>query len=60
MAPVLEVTIEKPNVGQGDVVDGAADDVDGGAEDGIGGADSEGGKGNEEGRLCHSLCRHHH
>ena len=45
----MEVAVKEPDVGQGDVVDGAANEVDGGAEDGVGGADYGGGKGNEEG-----------
>ena len=53
----LAAAVEEPDVGGGDVVDGAAEDVDGGAEDGVGGADGGGGdrgKGSEEGviRVC--------
>ena len=46
-APAVEAAVEEPDVGGGNVVDGAADDVDGGAEDGVGGADGGGGEGGE-------------
>ena len=52
LEPTVEVAVEEPDVGGGDVVDGAAEDVDGVAEDGVGGVDGEGGdrgKGSEEG-----------
>ncbi|KAG5065932.1 hypothetical protein JHK86_009663 [Glycine max] len=50
--PAVEVAVNEPDVGGGEVVDGAAEDIDGGAEDGVGGADGGGGdrgKGSEEG-----------
>ena len=55
--PAVEVAVNEPDVGGGEVVDGAAEDIDGGAEDGVGGADGGGGdrgKGSEEGviRVC--------
>ena len=46
-----EPAVEEPNVGGGNVVDGATEDVDGGAEDDVDGADDGGGdrgKGSEE------------
>lgn len=39
----MEAAVKEPDVGGGDIVDGAAEDVDGGAKDGVGGAHCGGG-----------------
>lgn len=41
--PAVEAAVKEPDVGGGDIVDGAAEDVDGGAKDGVGGAHCGGG-----------------
>lgn len=40
--PAVEAAVEEPDMGGGDVVDGAAKNVDGGADDSVGGADGGG------------------